>query len=226
MRDAPARGVLHTVEANYYRPSQDDYYGHRNPPHFTITTGGVAYQHYTTARAARALRHPRRTPDTNRMNAIQIELVGYARSIHLMPGQQFGKLREIMRWIESVHGVRREAPLEFRGPEAYGEDAPYRISDKEWAKFNAWLGHQHVPNNSHWDPGKINIDALLARSEWEQPGDPVRVGSDAIEVAKYQGGKDQARLVAQISEEETQIMVGRLLDIAMQHDLRLIDLEE
>ena len=46
---APFRGVLHTTEAKNYTPSKTSYYGHTNPPHFTVVKkDGVAkvYQHY------------------------------------------------------------------------------------------------------------------------------------------------------------------------------------
>jgi hypothetical protein len=43
------------------------------------------------------------------------------------------------------------------------------MSDDEWNAFNGWCGHQHVPENSHWDPGKLNIDHLTRIT---RPGTP------------------------------------------------------
>ena len=40
---APFRGVLHTTESKDYAPSATSYYGHTDPPHFTLAlTDGAA----------------------------------------------------------------------------------------------------------------------------------------------------------------------------------------
>jgi peptidoglycan hydrolase-like protein with peptidoglycan-binding domain len=36
------------------------------------------------------------------------------------------------------------------------------MSDDDWTKFNGICGHQHVPGNSHWDPGAMDIKGLVA----------------------------------------------------------------
>jgi hypothetical protein len=66
-----------------------------------------------------------------------------------------------MRWVEVEAGVAPIAPLEFIGWEGAGEAARSRMSSNEWMAFNGWCGHQHVPENDHWDPGRINIGRLL-----------------------------------------------------------------
>ena len=46
----PFRGVIHTTEIKSYTPSTKSYYGHHNPPHFTMVQGGSGevkvYQHF------------------------------------------------------------------------------------------------------------------------------------------------------------------------------------
>lgn len=37
-----------------------------------------------------------------------------------------------------------------------------RMSVDEWKAFSGWCGHQHVPGETHWDPGGIDIDAILS----------------------------------------------------------------
>ncbi len=74
-----------------------------------------------------------------------------------------------MRWVEEQTGMRSVAPFEFLGSEAYGTSGAARMTAGEWRSFDGWCGHQHVPENSHWDPGKIRIDQLLAVSPEPDP---------------------------------------------------------
>jgi hypothetical protein len=39
-----------------------------------------------------------------------------------------------------------------------------RLSGQQWLDFSGWLGHQHAPENDHWDPGAIDITDLLNRA--------------------------------------------------------------
>jgi hypothetical protein len=54
----PFRGVIHTTEVKSYTPSTKSYYGHHNPPHFTMVIGKSDevkfYQHFPITVAARA----------------------------------------------------------------------------------------------------------------------------------------------------------------------------
>lgn len=222
---AEPRGVLHTTESNIYRPSRTDYYGHRNPPHFTITRDGIAYQHYPISGPSRALRHPAGTIETNNLNCWQIEIVGYAKSIDRMAGVQTRKLRDVMRWLETETGIERTSLYPFAGSEAYGANSDTRLTAAEWYDAYGWLGHQHVPNNTHWDPGRVDIHGLLAVTNWAAPGDLVQTRQDAIAAATYQGGPEQADRLGQVVDDSAVIMLGRTLDLLMQHDLRLRKVE-
>jgi hypothetical protein len=161
---APFRGVLHTTEARDYTPSQQNYYGHSDPPHFTVardSQGTVkVYQHYSIRVSSRALVHKTGMLDTNRMGAIQIEIGWTAADIVAVPLDMKDALRQLMRWIEQQTGVQKVHPP-FLGSNAYGEGSPSRMSTGEWSAFNGWCGHQHVPENVHWDPGTIDIAYLL-----------------------------------------------------------------
>jgi len=163
---APYRGVLHTVEAMTFNPSTKTYYGHRNPPHFTLDweeDNGVArlWQHYDTDRAARALENRPGGSQTNRQNAIQIEIVWRAAQINDMPVFMWVALHGWMRWCEEHHDIQPFCPR-FGGSDQYGRGNELEISHKDWKGFNGWCGHQHVPENSHWDPGAISPEALDA----------------------------------------------------------------
>ena len=162
----PFRGVLHTAESKDYHPSTTTYFGHSNPPHFTVVKKAATtrvYQHYSINVAARALANPTRQVDdvqTNRLAAIQIEICWYAAQIQSLPVEIKDALRALMRWIETEAGIQRVSP-EFFGDEAYGEGGVARMSTQKWLQFNGWCGHQHVPENVHWDPGLIDIGYLL-----------------------------------------------------------------
>jgi len=161
----PFRGVLHTTQSREYNPSTTEYYGHRNPPHFTLAmkTGGArVYQHYSIRVAARALKNPPGGVQTNRQSAIQIEIAWRAERIRFLPDSMYETLAELMRWIEEQTGIQKEAPL-FLDSNAYGNGSAARMGAEEWEAFNGWCGHQHVPENDHWDPGMIDIARLFGQ---------------------------------------------------------------
>jgi hypothetical protein len=168
----PFRGVLHTTEIKTYTPSTKDYYGKYDPPHFTMVmndSGEVkAYQHFPMTVAARALEHTGAV-ETNRRSAIQIEIAWTAADIDNLPFAMIQKLWDWMRWVEDQADIKRWLTPEFLGLEARGYKSPSRMSDADWIAFNGWCGHQHVPGNFHWDPGKIDIDALTRIT---RPGTP------------------------------------------------------
>lgn len=163
----PARGVLHTTECATYGGARTAYLASRVSPHFTIGTEGC-WQHVDVDRAASALVNIIGGVETNRLSAIQIEVVGFADQPN-WPDRLVAAVRDLMIWIEAETGVVPWAPPLWGGLDAYGLRTPYRMTDETWLKFNGWCGHQHVPENAHWDPGRIPIDRLLERTP--MPGD-------------------------------------------------------
>ncbi|MGH6927768.1 MAG: hypothetical protein ACREEV_05595 [Dongiaceae bacterium] len=169
----PFRGVIHTTEIKGYTPSTKNYYGHFDPPHFTLAMEkGEAkfYQHFPITFAARALENRARGVETNRRSAIQIEVAWKAAEIDQLPDAMLMRLWDWMRWVEGEAGVKRSNYPRFRGNEARGINGVGRMTNDEWNAFDGWCGHQHVPENAHWDPGKLDID-LLTRIK--RPGTPL-----------------------------------------------------
>lgn len=154
----PFRGILHTTETERFNPSTNQYYGHKNPPHFTLHDGTI-YQHFPIDRAARALANPAGGVQTNRRSAIQIEIAWGAARIADMPEKNWVALREWMRWVESACDIQPICPL-FGDSREYGFKNSLELSPEEWKAFNGWCGHQHVPENAHWDPGAIPMERL------------------------------------------------------------------
>lgn len=169
----PYRGVLHTTESLSFNPSTTNYGGwHTSYPHFTAVDRSsqvVIYQHIPIDRASRALANPAGGVETNRARSIQIEIVGKAAESQSMAPRLLGALSRWMRWVEAQTGMSRRAPFEFRGSEAYGTGGVARMTAAEWNEFDGWCGHQHVPENSHWDPGRIRIDELLGAAPAPPP---------------------------------------------------------
>jgi hypothetical protein len=162
---APFRGVLHTTQTKDYTPSPNNYYGHLDPPHFTVAPNAdgdvIVYQHYSVRVSSRALVHAPGALDTNRMGAIQIEICWTAEEIATLPQAIRDVLRPLMRWIELQAGIHQVHPPFLGVNQAYGEGSETRMSTSDWSNFNGWCGHQHVPENVHWDPGPIDIAYLL-----------------------------------------------------------------
>lgn len=171
----PFRGVLHTTESHGFTPRPDSYGGwHTSYPHFTAVERSASveiFQHIPIDRAARALRNPSGGVQTNRAAAIQIEIVGKASRSASMSRRLLEALAMWMRWVETQTGIRRIAP-EFDGDEAFGQGGSVRFSAEHWRTFDGWCGHQHVPENDHWDPGRIPIELLLGVGAVPTPPSP------------------------------------------------------
>lgn len=158
-------GVLHTTESLRFIPNYDNYFGHSSYPHFTcVVVGGVffSYQHISIRRAARALKNRAGGVQTNREGVIQIEVVGQARRPFTNDPVMVEGLTKLMRWIESETEIEAQSSVDWVSyPQSYGERAKQRLSNTAWQQYVGWLGHQHVPENDHGDPGAININALM-----------------------------------------------------------------
>jgi hypothetical protein len=107
--------------------------------------------------------------ETNRRSAIQIEIAWKAAEIDQLPEAMVERLWDWMRWVETQTGVQRSVYPKFYGQEASGLHSVSRMTNDEWNAFDGWCGHQHVPENVHWDPGKLDIDKLLRIT---RPGTP------------------------------------------------------
>ena len=156
----PMRGVLHTTEGGSAAGAIGAYKKHNSWPHFTVAQDGKVYQHVPLDRAARSLQNQSGGVETNRQGAIQIEVVGYAARPD-WPLAQVTAMILLMRWIEAQTGIKPGTFPVFGDSKQYGLRNPLEFTPAQWNDFNGWCGHQHVPENSHWDPGAINIANLL-----------------------------------------------------------------
>lgn len=160
MRGGPARGVIHTTETTDF--------GGKTHYHVAVkeeADGTIKWEQYIPFDGnAGGLLHNAGTVDTNKMGdyCIQVAIIGYAKDAPTYSWNLLNALGDFMVWCNQEFGIKIDAPL-FYGSSAYGHDKPQRFTDQQWKDWDGWCGHQHVPNNEHWDPGKIDIYFLIAR---------------------------------------------------------------
>ncbi len=165
----PFKLVFHTTETR----TIPGYNGGAVAPHFTYFPAGRYFvQHTDTAGASRALLNLSGGVQTNRDSAIQCEIVCYsAKTIGDMVGglwvgslddDHLRDLAKLVRWCREEYGI----PAVWPGRQAlsYAQaNAPgFRLAPDGWDAYAGVLGHQHVPENTHWDPGALRWEALLS----------------------------------------------------------------
>lgn len=155
----PFKGVLHTTEGTSGSGAISAFRNNNSWPHFLVDSTGKVWQFIDTSVGARALRNLSGGVQTNRDSAIQIEITGFAGQSNNHSQAQMNALYSLMRWIEANTGVKPKGPGRAFAS-GYGQNA-LRFTGAQWDAFDGWCGHCHVPENDHWDPGTINLDALL-----------------------------------------------------------------
>lgn len=178
------RVVLHTTEGSTATSALATYRANRIAPHFTVDySNDVKMQHVPITAGAYALKNASGGVETNAGRVIQIELVGFAGEAHFWSNPRLDWYAQILDDITTA--ARRlghiDDMFDFRWPPFYNQnsgftlarvDAPQRASDTTWLSdtYNLY-GHQHVPENDHWDPGLPNINYLTKRWRKLQPVD-------------------------------------------------------
>lgn len=140
-------------------------------PHFTLDVKGRRlYQHIPIERSAMALRNLSGGVETNRINKnVQVELIAFSDAnfakragksqyaVVNLTDDDYAQIARLARWIEKHAGVPRKCGVTFR------DDSNHKVSHAEWATYEGHIGHQHVPENDHWDPsGSFKIGRVLA----------------------------------------------------------------
>jgi hypothetical protein len=192
-RDAPSRIVIHTTET----ARLPGYRGGSVAPHFTIGVGDPGslpnedpgkvriWQHISLDRTASALKHNPGTIETNHMGAhcIQIECITYigdqdkagivgnkGKFPKALSKALAGLVDEITAALGDIN--INIYPEKWSATGSYGEKASQRLTEAEWESFNGICGHEHVPNNTHWDPGAFDIDEFMGYIIADQADDP------------------------------------------------------
>lgn len=193
LRLSAATAVLciHTTEGT----SWPSYNGGSSAPHYTFqppvgSRKAVWRAHFPDEKSSRALRNLSGGVETNTLNTIQVELIGTCdpskaktwgsrkagRDYVYWPNASEAQLRAVARFVADLHkrhGLQLVMPKEFIAyPSSYG-NSRVRMSFAEWRSAVGVVGHQHVPENSHGDPGSLNVRRILELARAEvQPAKP------------------------------------------------------
>lgn len=188
---------LHTTEG-YDWPS---YGGGTSAPNYTFKPGfgraGAWRAHFPDEKSSRALRNLGGGVETNTLNVVQVELIGTCDPKHRVSwsGRRAGKdyvywpeastaqLREVAAFLADMHrrhGLKLKAPLFTAYP---GSISNARFTFSEWRNFAGVCGHQHVPENSHGDPGNLNIPHILEMAR--EMVKPSKTGTTELHVAHF-----------------------------------------
>lgn len=156
--------VLHTTEGTSAEGAIGAYRAALSWPHFTVDCQRRRkIQHLELISAARSLLHPTGTVETNRANAVQIELVGFASDTPnwaKVDLQWFAT--DVLAPIRAVCPFGLVAARFVAYPASAGTGASQRFTDVDWINFSGICGHEHVPHNDHGDPGLIDTTTILA----------------------------------------------------------------
>lgn len=121
--------------------------------------------HYTIDTSARALINAPGGVETNRRGrrVIQLEIVGFAAHMNLLPDDELAWLAlEVIGPLCAAGGVELATHVNWEPyPASYGIHAPQRLTPIAWVGAAGILGHQHVPENDHGDPGALNVARIL-----------------------------------------------------------------
>lgn len=211
-------GVLHTTEGT----TLPDYGGGASAPNITglpdIPNKKIKwYQHFDVDRSSRALVNASGGVETNTLNAFQAELVGTCDPSHrtswgsrkagvdyiYWPDAPDWALREVavlVAWLHDNHGFRNVSTVTFKPyPASYGSGNGVRLTGAQWSNYYGWLGHQHVPENLHGDPGDIDIAKILAYASGSD-------GQEEWEVADF-----KTELIAALKDEEVRKLLVKAL---------------
>lgn len=184
---SPWRLVLHSTEGGSSVGAVAAYRNTGSWPHFTVDPARrQRLQHYDTNTSARAMMHPVGLPETNKANAVQIEIVGFATQMPDMPDDQLAWLaNSVVAPIRGVAPFTLTAPLFVPYPSSYGFGAAQRLSWAQWSTFNGICGHQHVPGNDHGDPGALNVTKLITSLSPPKPEEDMPAGTATV----YEGNR-------------------------------------
>lgn len=171
--------VLHTTETTGWPGYGTGYY-----PNLTYHPGQRKWrQHLPLNRSARALENRSGGVETNTANCVQIELVGTCdRSYHNRygglywpeaPDDALDDLAEFLAFMKTEWGVKLIAPPQWPSYAVSSKGGTtQRMTFSQWRNWYGVCGHMHVPEQSHLDPGDIDIARLLVKAERLAGGTP------------------------------------------------------
>lgn len=172
----PWRLVLHRTQGATIAGAVSAYLSHGGWPHVTASyTEQRAVQHIDLFTAARALKNLPGGTETNTLPCVQVELTGFS---------QDPMSDAEADWVADrvLAPIVAQVPIGLYGPRFWDDDeaaaagfrlatvgSPIRMTWRDWERFGGICGHQHVPENDHWDPGRVPLARILARLAGPEP---------------------------------------------------------
>lgn len=188
----PDGGVLHTTEG-FGWPA---YSGGAVAPTWTFLPLLAARaldvrQHFPAQMSSRALKNAPGGVQTNTLNVVQIELVGTCDPTYRTswggrkagvdyvfwpdaPDWLLAEVAKRLAWLRDEHGIPVTSPVAgvwAPYPSSAG-NGPQRLTFQAWENLRGWVGHQHVPENDHGDPGSLNFPRIAALATAPSPAQP------------------------------------------------------
>jgi hypothetical protein len=124
--------------------------------------------HFPVNMSSRALKNAPGGVQTNADHVVQVELIGTCEKggpgLYWpgAPDWALAGVAELARWLHIEWGLTlNAAPLWLPYPASYG-NTKARMSGATWDAFRGILGHQHVPENDHGDPGALDVARIIA----------------------------------------------------------------
>lgn len=173
--------VWHTTETTGW----PGYGGGKSAPTFTVrmVDGRLQWrQHFPVTMSARALQNDAGGVQTNRDRLVQVEQIGTCDPVAVARWERAGMRRDrdfLVSWdlpAVAVEGFGHFAawlagqwrvpllavPTWKPYPSSYGDRNGVRLAGATFDSFRGHLGHQHVPENDHGDPGPWPAAAVMA----------------------------------------------------------------
>ncbi len=145
---------------------------HEYPPHFWAwpEKDWIA-QTVLMSRSAFALLHPAGTPETNRMRAIQVEIIGHAADMANKPDSFWEWIGErlVAPVVAAGYPINLDRVAPLTGSDGYGRNGTVRMARDEWRTFDGLCAHSNVPDNEHWDIGDGRLDLVAAAARIPAP---------------------------------------------------------
>lgn len=150
--------VLHTTEGPSFRGAKATLEAKRAWSHWLADPATGEFEELVNPdNPARSLRNLAGGVETNNRGGVyQLEIVGYASKVPYYPDSWYAALA---RWITQIcdrHDIPKRFPYPFTGTDGYGLNGIVRLTNSQWLDVTGIIGHQHVPENTHWDPGLID----------------------------------------------------------------------
>jgi hypothetical protein len=173
----PFKVVFHTTETS----GLPSYKAGMNAPHLTYNPKTrIWVQHTDLTTAARALRNEAGGVQTNRDSAIQVEIICYSAKniaeryttrmwVGDLPSTAYADLNAFAAWINEEFGVPLRYPNKRALSYTEANKPGFRMSATEWDAYAGFCGHQHVPENTHWDPGAFDWTRMFEEEVEEDP---------------------------------------------------------